>query len=98
MPKKTRRKVKAYDDDLLVELIARGEMTNKQIAERVGISPTQVTTISLGRSRADLQPCINEALRSYVWEVRKHHPPQHRRRDRHLHEHGLAQRPRRGPA
>ena len=71
MQKKTRRKLKDYDDDLLIELIARGEMTNKQIAQRVGISPTQVTTISLGRSRADLQPRINAALRSYIWEVRR---------------------------
>jgi transcriptional regulator with XRE-family HTH domain len=71
MLKKTRRKLKDYDDDLLVELIARGDLTNKQIAQRVGISPTQVTTISLGRSRGDLQPRINEALRSYIWEVRR---------------------------
>ena len=71
MTKKTRRKRKDYDADLLVELIARGDLNNKQIAQRVGISRTQVSDISAGRSRGDLQPRINAATRSYVREDRR---------------------------
>ncbi len=71
MKMKTHRKLKGRDADLLVELIARGELTNKQIAERVGISESQVAAIAAGRSRPDLQPRINAAVRSYVWEERR---------------------------
>jgi len=71
MKKKTRGKLKDYDDDLLVDLIARGDMTNKQIAQRVGISRPQVSAISAGRSRGDLQPLINAAARGYLREARR---------------------------
>ena len=71
MTKKTRRKRKDYDDDLLVELIARGDSTKKQIAKRVGISHALVSDISSGRRRGDLQPRINVATRSYVREARR---------------------------
>ena len=71
MTKKTRRKRKDYDDGLLVELIARGDMTNKQIAQRIGISQPQVCDISAGRSRPDLQPRINVAARSYLRQAKR---------------------------
>ena len=71
MTKKTRRKLKDYDDDLLVDLIARCDMTNEQIAQRVGISRPQVSAISAGRSRGDLQPRINAAARGYLREARR---------------------------
>ena len=66
-----RRKQKDYDDDLLVELIARGDLTSKQIAQRVGISQGFVTDISYGRRRGDLQPRINAATRSYVRQAKR---------------------------
>jgi len=49
---------KEYDDDLLVELIARGDMSHKRIAERVGLSRQSIDSIAAGLSRRDLLPRI----------------------------------------
>ncbi len=53
---------KDYDDEL-VRLLARGELSDRQIAERVGLSPSQVSRIARGEKRADLQPKILAAMR-----------------------------------
>ncbi len=57
MPKK-----KDYDDEL-VQLLGTAELSNRQIAERVGLSVAQVNCIARGESRPDLQPRINAAMR-----------------------------------
>jgi len=49
---------KQYDDDLLVELIARGRVSNREIARQVGVTPSTVSRIVSGTTRADLQPRI----------------------------------------
>ncbi len=52
-----------YDDDQLVQLLGRGELTDQQIAERVGISAAQVGRIARGENRPDLHPKICAAMR-----------------------------------
>ena len=59
-----------YDDDLLVELIGRGETSFEQIARRVGISRGMVRKIARGELRADLLPRINAALRATLRRAR----------------------------
>ncbi len=51
-----------YDEDLLVELIARGELSQTQIAERVGVSRRTVWRIANGQSRPDLQTKIADTV------------------------------------
>ena len=63
-------KTKDYDDDL-VELLGRGELSEYQIAERVGISSSQVGRIARGETRPDLQPRINAAMRRILKEAWK---------------------------
>ena len=60
---------KDYDDDLLADLIARGDLTYTDIAERVGIGETTVARIALGRRRPDLQEKINTRMRMYMAEA-----------------------------
>jgi len=65
------RRRKEYDDDLLVELIAAGELGYVEIAERVGISRKIVSDVANARRRADLQPPINRAVRRHLEAARK---------------------------
>ncbi len=51
-----------YDEEL-VQLLARGELSDRQIAARVGLSPSQVGRIARGEKRPDLQPKILAAMR-----------------------------------
>ena len=53
---------KQYDDEL-VQLLARGELADRQIATRLGLSPSQVNRIARGEIRGDLQPKILAAMR-----------------------------------
>ena len=53
---------KQYDDEL-VQLLARGELADSEIAKRLGLSPSQVSRIARGEKRPDLQPKINAAMR-----------------------------------
>ncbi len=53
---------KDYDDEL-VELLGRAELSNCQIAERVGLSDSQVGRIARGEDRPELQPRICAAMR-----------------------------------
>ena len=62
---------KDYDDDLLVELIARGEMTYGEIAGRIGLQRSTVGMIARGESRPDLQEEINTAMRSHLANKRR---------------------------
>ena len=64
-------KHKDYDDDLLVELIARGEMSYARIAQRVGLDRSTVGLIARGRSRPDLQDQINTRTRSRLADGRR---------------------------
>ena len=54
-------KRKSYDEDLLVHLLARGDMTHKAIGARVGLGRGMVSMISCGTRRGDLQPRIRAA-------------------------------------
>ncbi len=60
------RKTADYDDNLLVDLIARCELTNKQIADRVGLSTNMVAKIARGETRAELRSPITAAMRKYL--------------------------------
>ncbi len=53
------------NEDLLVELIADGELTHGRIAERVGVSRRTVWLIANGRSRPDLQQQIADTVEGY---------------------------------
>ncbi len=53
---------KDYDDEL-VRLLARGELSDRQIGERLGLSASQVGRIARGEKRPDLQPKILGAMR-----------------------------------
>jgi len=44
-----------YDEDLLVELIAEGDVSHADIAEQVGITRRTVWSIANAHSRPDLQ-------------------------------------------
>jgi len=65
------RRRKEYDDDLLVELIAAGELSYVEIAGRLGISRKIVSDVAHSRRRADLQPPINRAVRKRLEAARK---------------------------
>jgi transcriptional regulator with XRE-family HTH domain len=43
-----------YDEQLLVELMAEGSLSQKEIARRVGVTQTTISRIATGRSRPDL--------------------------------------------
>jgi len=62
-----------YDDDLMVELIARGELSYGQIARRLGVSRTAVAHIAAGHTRKDLQERINVSMRKHL-AARRGHP------------------------
>jgi len=53
------------NQDMLVELIAEGELTHGQIAERVGVSRRTVWKIANGLSRPDLQRKIAATVEGY---------------------------------
>ena len=54
-----------YDEDLLVELIACGDVSQTEIAERVGVSRRTVWLIASGHSRPDLQQKIADTVEGY---------------------------------
>jgi len=54
-----------YDENLLVELLADGELAHTEIAERVGVSRQTVWLIANGRSRPDLQQKIADTVEGY---------------------------------
>ncbi|MCE5277439.1 MAG: hypothetical protein ABFD92_14290 [Planctomycetaceae bacterium] len=56
---------KAYDDDLLIEIIARGDVPQREIVQTIGISARMVRSIIKGDSRKDLQPRIEAAREKY---------------------------------
>ena len=64
-------KQKDYDDDLLVELIARGEMSYSQIARRVGVHSSTVRLVARGENRPDLQEKLIAAMRTHLAERRR---------------------------
>jgi len=61
---------KQYDDEL-IELLGRGELADREIADRLGLSPSQVGRIARGEKRADLQPRICAAMRRNLKEAWK---------------------------
>ena len=65
-------KVGDYDDDLMVDLIARGELSYKEISRRVGVSLSAVARVASGRTRPDLQERINTAMRRHLAQRRRH--------------------------
>ena len=54
-----------YDEDLLVELIACGDVSQTEIAERVGVSRRTVWRIANGHSRPDLQQKIADTVEGF---------------------------------
>lgn len=56
------KKYKTYDDDLLVELIACGGFTAREIGKCVGLGRKMINHIVGGRRRKDLQERIFEAV------------------------------------
>ena len=54
-----------YDEDVLVELIADGELTHGEIAERIGVSRRTVCLIANGHSLPDLQQQIADTTEGY---------------------------------
>lgn len=59
-----------YDDDLLVELIGRGDLTLRDVARRVGLTRETVRRIFCGKSRPELQPRIRQTLKDHAAYVR----------------------------
>jgi len=60
-----------YDDNLLVELIARGDMTYEQIGREVGLSASCVGRVARGESRPELQPRIDAVTKAYAESARR---------------------------
>ncbi|MCD6364567.1 MAG: hypothetical protein J7M14_01700 [Planctomycetes bacterium] len=65
------RKRKPYDDDLLIELIARGDLSASAIGKQVGLSASSVSAIIRGELRKDLQPRINTVVASFRAQTRR---------------------------
>ncbi len=63
---------KDYDDEEMVRLIARGELSCEAIAKRLGVSPQFVSEVATGKKRPDLQGKIHEAMREFIREAWKH--------------------------
>ena len=59
------------NDDQLVELLGRAELSDRQIAKRLGINSSHVSCIARGEMRPDLQPKINAAMRQTLKEAWK---------------------------
>jgi len=68
-----------YDDQLMVELIARGELSYKEIARRLGVSRAAVAHVATGHTRKDLQERINTTMRRHLALRRKQHGRNRRR-------------------
>ena len=66
-------KIGDYDDQLMVELIAGGELSYRKISRRLGVSPTVVVNIASGHTRPDLQEKINMTMRQHL-AARRSHP------------------------
>ncbi|MCE5256401.1 MAG: hypothetical protein LLF89_06080, partial [Spirochaetaceae bacterium] len=56
---------KAYDDELLIEMIARGDVPQWEIAQTVGLNRRLVQRIIKGDARKELQPRIEAAREKY---------------------------------
>lgn len=54
-----------YDEELVVTLLAKGELTYAQIAKRVGITESMVGKIARGESRKDLYGRICRRIRQF---------------------------------
>ena len=66
-----RGKVRVYDDDALVEMIARGNLTQVQIARAMGLSRAYVGKIVRGERRRRLQRRIKAAREGKVDHARR---------------------------
>jgi len=62
---------KDYDDERLVELLARGTKRHDEIAAELGISKGLVSEISRGRIRPELQGRISAARDTYKVEIKR---------------------------
>lgn len=60
-----------YDDDALVLMIAKGNLTYPQIAESIGLSEETVAKIARGERRPELQPRIKAAVQGFIEEARR---------------------------
>ncbi|MCY2924556.1 MAG: hypothetical protein NT031_03815 [Planctomycetota bacterium] len=60
-----------YDDDVLVEMIAEGQLTYRAIGERLGISESLVKKIARGRKRKDLARRLWDAESGILTEARR---------------------------
>lgn len=58
----TRRHKSKYDEELLVELLARDHLTHREVARRVGVSESLVSQICSGKARPDLHERIGQWL------------------------------------
>ncbi|MHC4716061.1 MAG: hypothetical protein ACYS5V_03770 [Planctomycetota bacterium] len=64
-------KVKTYDDEQLVQAIARGDRTYEQIGEALGLSADHVRKIAQGQRRPALQPRIDAAVQGCLDQARR---------------------------
>lgn len=60
-----------YDDDALVMMIAKGNLTYAQIAEEIGLAEITVSKIARGERRPELQPKIKAAVQGFIEEARR---------------------------
>ena len=60
-----------YDDDALVLMIAKGDRTYAQIAEKIGLAEVTVGQIARGERRPELQPKIKAAVQGFIDEARR---------------------------
>lgn len=65
------KKQLAYDDEVLVELIAEGQLTYRAIGQRVGISEGLVKKIAQGRRRKDLARRLWDTEDGMMTEARR---------------------------
>ena len=71
---KAPQRVKQYDDDALIDMLAARGLTHAQIAERLGISQSMVSRIARGQARKDLRARIDQARASLPEDQRRPQP------------------------
>ena len=60
-----------YDEDMLVQLLAEGQISYRKIAEKVGVSPSTVSAIARGVKRRDLTDRVDSLVADGIRRMKR---------------------------